>query len=242
MIPIRDSIPSKTFPYVNWLIIALNLAVFLFELSLGQEALESMFYLYGLVPARYSNPEWGQSVGLESFNYIPFLSNIFLHGGWAHFIGNMWTLYIFGDNVEDRMGHGSYFLFYLISGIAATATHYFLNINSTIPALGASGAISGVMAAYMFLFPKSKILFFIPIFFLPYLVEISALIYIGFWFMMQLFSGTVSLVSTPNATGIAFWAHIGGFIAGMVIFRFFLKAKKQKQDDDTGWAEYEEVE
>ena len=172
---------------------------------------------WALVPARYSG-HYGEP-GL--FDYFPFFTNMFLHGSTAHLIGNMWTLYIFGDNVEDRMGKWRYLLFYILCGVAASYTHYLLNSGSQIPALGASGAISGVMGAYMLMFPQSRIIFLIPIFFLPYFFEMSAFIYLAFWFAAQLLSGTASLFANPNGPGIAFWAHVGGFAAGVLFFKLF---------------------
>ena len=171
---------------------------------------------FGLIPAE---------THLFTESAYRFVSNMFLHGGWGHFLGNMWILYIFGDNVEDRLGSFRYLLFYLVTGILASMTHYFLYINSPVPAIGASGAISGIMAAYMFLFPKSRILSLVPVFIIPLLLPIPAFIYIGIWFIGQVFNGTYSLLLSSSATGIAFWAHIGGFLAGWLIYRRFLKKK-----------------
>ncbi len=222
MIPIRDTIKSENFPIVNWMLIILNTLVFFYELGLSHEHAEMFIGKYGLIPSETS---------LFNDSRYRFLSNMFLHGGWGHFIGNMWILYIFGDNVEDKIGSIRYLGFYLLSGFFAGFAHYILHINSGIPAIGASGAISGVMAAYMFLFPRSLILSFVPIFFLPMLMPIPALIYIGFWFVGQLFSGTFSLMLSNSATGIAFWAHIGGFIAGWSLYKHFIKnSKKLKKE------------
>ena len=233
MFPIQDTIPSRNFPLVNYCIIGVNLMVFLFELSLNENQLQEFFYLFGMVPARYSHPEWAQIVYVNWDNYWPFLTNMFLHGGWAHFIGNMWTLWIFGDNVEDRMGGIRYLVFYILCGLIATSTHYYLNIGSQVPALGASGAISGVMAAYMFMYPHSRIIFLIPIFFIPYFIELSAFVYIGFWFLIQLFSGTYEVIDKGSNSEIAFWAHIGGFVGGFLIYRLFLrKLYKRNYKDD----------
>ena len=229
MFPIRDNIPSKSFPFVNWIIIAVNLMVFLFELSIPDDLLESFFYIFGLVPARFSHQDWADIYGLRADNYWPFFTNMFLHGGWSHFIGNMWTLFIFGDNVEDRMGHRNYLFFYLLCGLVASLTHYFVYPHSTVPALGASGAISGVMAAYMVLFPRARILMLFPILIIPFFFEISAFIYLAFWFFMQLFNGTFSLLSASEGTGIAFWAHIGGFAAGIFFNQYFGKRKAARE-------------
>lgn len=226
MFPIRDNIPSRSFPVMNWLIIAANLLIFVLELSLPGEVLESVFYLFGLVPARFSHPGWADINGLHADNYWPFITNMFLHGGWSHFIGNMWTLYIFGDNVEDKLGHWNYLTFYLLCGLGASLTHYFVYPYSTVPALGASGAISGIMAVYMILFPGARILMLFPIVIIPFFFEISAFVYLAFWFFIQLFNGTFSLLSAAEGTGIAFWAHIGGFAIGIFLYLFFYRGKK----------------
>lgn len=219
MIPLYDTIPSKRFPVINWLIIILNAIVFIFELTLNDAETVTFFHKFGLVPAQTS---------LVSGNQYTFLTNMFLHGGWGHFVANMWILYIFGDNVEDKMGHIRYFLFYIIAGLIASFTHFILYRNSTAPAIGASGAISGIMAAYMFMFPRSKIVSFIPIFFIPLLFPIPAFIYVAIWFIGQLFSGTYHLLFSPSATGIAFWAHIGGFLGGLALYKLFLSRKRKR--------------
>jgi membrane associated rhomboid family serine protease len=222
VIPLRDNIPSKSFPIVNWFLIITNLGIFLFEVFfLNQQQAEAMIYKYGLIPDQV---RFG---GLTSLNEIritvlrPFFTNMFLHGGWGHIISNMWILFIFGDNVEDRMGKIGYFLFYILCGLIASFTHFMLHRHSGVPAIGASGAISGVMAAYMFMFPKSNILSFIPIIIIPFFLPIPAIIYIGLWFVGQLISGASSLMLSSSATGIAFWAHIGGFLGGLLIYRLF---------------------
>ncbi|MGA2317949.1 MAG: rhomboid family intramembrane serine protease [Thermodesulfobacteriota bacterium] len=216
MIPIRDAIRSKNFPAVNFIIIGLNIIVFLWQLLQGSD-LKEVFYLYGMVPLRYHDPEL--SAHFTRFQqYLPFLTSMFLHGGFLHIIMNMWFLYIFGDNIEDRLGHIRYLVFYLFCGVAAGLVHLFTNWNSNIPTIGASGAISGVMGAYLLLYPRSKILTLIPIFFFFQFVEIPAFIFLGFWLFLQLFSASL----TPrNVGGVAFWAHIGGFVAGLIFIKIF---------------------
>ncbi len=222
MFPITDTIPSSRTPVVSYLLIFFNVLIFFFQTSLTPEELEIFLYHFGLVPARYSNEDFSYQTGLSSDNYWPFFTNMFLHGGWAHIISNMWTLYIFGDNVEDKMGRWRFLLFYLMCGILASTTHYYINPNSTIPAVGASGAISGVMGAYMFLFPHSRIIFLVILFFFIDFIQIPAFIYLLLWFLGQLMSGTISLFAlSTNAGGIAFWAHIGGFAAGMITYKIF---------------------
>ncbi|HEB54379.1 MAG TPA: rhomboid family intramembrane serine protease [bacterium] len=242
MFPIQDSIPRRSPPIVTWLLIAANAFVFLVELSLTPEQLEALFYLFGVVPARYTHPRWAEWVGFPMQDYWPFLTNMFLHGGWAHVLGNMWTLWIFGDNVEDRLGPGRFFVFYISCGIAAGLTHWFVNADSTVPAVGASGAIAGVMGAYFVLFPHSRIILMVPILFVPFFFELPAIAYLGFWFLMQLVSGAFALAGPEQAEGIAFWAHVGGFVAGMLLLPLFLIAHRPRRFErdefgfETAWS------
>jgi membrane associated rhomboid family serine protease len=221
MIPLKDTIPRIGFPSITWGLIILNGIIFIYEISIPKDILGMIFYLFGLVPERYSYPRWAFIHGLPFDDYLSFLTNMFLHGGWLHIIGNMWFLHLFGSTVEDRMGHGKFLIFYLLSGVAASALYFMVDIHSTVPAFGASGAIAGVMGAYIMMFPHARILTLIPIFFLPFFVELSAFFYIGFWFFLQLFSGTLSLSSQATGGGVAWWGHIGGFIAGVVVLPFF---------------------
>jgi membrane associated rhomboid family serine protease len=225
MFPIKDNIPATRFPVMNWLIIITNAVVFIYQLQLNDQQLADFFNFFGLVPSRYSSFTENNLLSIKVLTVFPFFTNMFLHGGWLHFILNMWTLVIFGDIVENRMGSFKYLLFYIICGIAASVTHFMLNMHSTVPALGASGAISGVMAAYMFLFPFAKVVILVPIIFIPLFFEIAAYFYIGIWFLLQLWNGALSLSHKAESTGIAFWAHIGGFLSGLVLYKFFLKKK-----------------
>jgi membrane associated rhomboid family serine protease len=222
LIPLRDTIPSHSYPIVNVLLIVVNICVFLYEvIILNSAQAELMIFNFGLVPDQVRLREVESIYEFRTEIFRPFFTNMFLHGGWGHLIANMWILFIFGDNVEDRMGKGRYFLFYIACGLIASFTHFILHRNSPIPAIGASGAISGVMAAYMFMFPKSTIISIVPIIIIPLLLPIPALIYIGLWFLGQLLSGTTSLMLSDSATGIAFWAHIGGFLGGVATYKFF---------------------
>lgn len=223
MFPIRDTIPTRSFPVVNCTIIVINILVFLFQVSLTPEEMEALYMNLGIVPQVYTDPVIRSKYMGSLFYYFPFISNMFLHGGWIHLIGNVWTLYIFGDNVEDRMGKGRYLAFYLLSGVLASLTHIMFNWNSPVPAIGASGAISGVMGAYMFLFSGSRILMLIPIFYIPFFFRIPAFLYLAYWFILQFLNGTTSLVSNEAIGGVAFWAHIGGFVAGVVSYRLFVR-------------------
>ena len=218
MIPLRDKIPSSSFPFINIIFIVLNSLVFLYEVSLGSE-LNRFIYQYGLVPASLiSSPHTG-----FVDRVYPFFTSMFLHGGWFHLIGNMLFLYIFGDNVEDRMGHFKYLLFYLICGLGAAFTQIITNVRSEIPMVGASGAISGVLGAYILLFPKSRIVTLVPIFFFLHIVEIPAAVFLLIWFIIQFFSGVATLAASKSTGGVAFWAHVGGFVVGLVLTRFFIK-------------------
>ena len=217
MIPIRDALPSKNFPVVNHAIIGLNVVVFLIQLAQGTD-LNRFIYIYGLVPARYSVPHITDyfSFGQQAFAFISFM---FLHGGFWHLLGNMWSLYIFGDNVEDRLGSLRYLIFYMLCGLASGLAHLLLNLQSNVPTIGASGAIAGVMGAYLVLYPHSRILTLIPIIIIPWFIEIPAYFFIGLWFVLQLINAAGS---HGGAAGIAWWAHIGGFIFGILFLKLFL--------------------
>jgi len=221
MIPIRNTIRSKNYPVVNTAIIVLNVLFFVIELTQGDE-LNRFIYTYGLVPAKYTVPAISSYFTLGQ-QIISFVSFMFLHGGFFHLLGNMWSLYIFGDNVEDRLGPLRYLLFYLLCGLASGFSHLVINWNSQMPTIGASGAIAGVMGAYMILYPKSRILTLIPMFFFFPLVEIPAVFFLGIWFIFQF----LSAASTGGQGGIAWWAHIGGFIFGIIFLKMFLSFKER---------------
>jgi membrane associated rhomboid family serine protease len=216
MIPLRDTTPTRNYPIVNTTIIGINAVVFFIQMFQGPE-INRFIYIYGLVPARYSLPQIAEyfTIGQQAFSLISFM---FLHGGFWHILGNMWSLYIFGDTVEDRLGPLRYGLFYLLSGMASGLTHMVLNLHSNIPTIGASGAIAGVMGAYFILHPLSKILTLIPIFFIPYFLEIPAFVFLGLWFILQFISAAGS---QGAVSGIAWWAHIGGFVFGMLFLKLF---------------------
>jgi rhomboid family protein len=223
MIPIKDTIPRSHPPVATLMIIVVNAAVFLFELMLPQDALQRFFYLFGIVPARFTHPDWASWVGLPIDDYWPFLTSMFLHGGWLHILGNMWILWIFGDNVEDRMGPWRYTIFYLLCGLVAGYVHCLTNADSKLPTVGASGAIAGVMGAYFVLFPTSRVVVLLPVLFYPLFFEVPAVVYLGIWVLMQFFSGTLSLAGGQQVGGVAFWAHVGGFVAGIVLQLVFVR-------------------
>jgi len=216
MIPLRDIIPSRTTPVVTISIIALNVLVFVYELSLGR-AVDVFTLYYGLVPA--------------AFSWVNVFTSMFLHGGFMHVAGNMLYLWIFGDNVEDRMGHGRFLVFYLLCGVAAALAQTVTAPESAIPMVGASGAIAGVMGAYFVLYPRSRIVALIPIFFFFQVVEVPAIFFLGIWFLMQFVSGVGSIVSVGQNTatgGIAFWAHVAGFVAGITGVFVFKRPERQR--------------
>ena len=217
MFPIRDTIQSKNYAVVNNALIFINVLVFLLELSKGS-GLDRFIFTYGLVPARYSIPQIG-SYFSQTQQIFALLSFMFLHGGFWHLLGNVWFLYIFGDNVEDRLGHARYLVFYILCGLLSGLFHMAVNWTSRVPTIGASGAIAGVMGAYILLYPKSKILTLIPIIIIPYFIEIPAVIFFGIWFAFQ-FLGAAG--SSAQAGGIAWWAHVAGFIIGMGLLKAFL--------------------
>jgi membrane associated rhomboid family serine protease len=238
--PIQDSVPSRSVPVVTRALILINAVVFFFELGLSQHALEQVFYLFGIVPARFTHPDWAVSVGFPAESYWSLLTHQFLHGGWLHIIANMWTLWIFGDNVEDRMGPVRFAIFYLACGVVAALTQVLSSSNSTVPSVGASGAIAGVLGAYFLLFPTARLIVVLPILFFPFFFELPAMFYLGVWFLIQLFSGALALAGPEEVGGIAWWAHIGGFLAGMLLCGLFVQrpAPRRMQPDEYGieWA------
>lgn len=213
MIPIRDTQVSTQVPVVTYLLMATNLLVFVFQIQYGFDK-EMLYFFYGLVPAKYTVEEFSRH--FTFFNQlISIFSYMFLHGGVMHFIGNMWFLYIFGDNVEEHFGSLRFLAFYLICGVLSGMIHFISNPVSMVPTIGASGAIAGVMGAYFLLFPRSRILTIIPIIIIPFFVEIPAFIFLGIWFAFQFLNATGS----GAGSGIAWWAHIGGFIVGFILVR-----------------------
>ena len=202
MIPLRDVIPSRTTPYITVTIILINALAWFYEISMPERQLTRFLYVYGVVPAIFSP--------------ATLITSMFLHGSWSHVIGNMWYLWIFGDNVEDRVGHGRFIIFYLLCGIAAGLGQVAMDPNSTLPTIGASGAIAGVMGAYFVLYPHSRVLTLIPWIFIQ-IVELPAIFLLGFWFLMQLLSaGTIAATAgTHGSGGVAFAAHVVGFLAGV---------------------------
>jgi membrane associated rhomboid family serine protease len=216
MIPLRDVIPSRTTPYVTMALIALNLLVFVREITLPADATERFFLAYGLIPAQFS--------------WVSLLTSMFVHAGWLHIGSNMLSLWIFGDNVEDRMGHGRFLIFYLLAGTAAALLETQANTASWLPLVGASGAIAGVMGAYLFMFPHSRIHVLIMLIFYIDIVEIPAVMFLGIWFVMQILGGVGRVASEVGTGGIAFWAHVGGFVTGAVASFLFKRPERTQAD------------
>ena len=218
MIPLRDVIPSRTTPYITVTIILLNAVAWLFEISLPQNDLNQFLYVYGVVPAQFSA--------------ATLVTSMFLHGSWMHVIGNMWYLWIFGDNVEDRLGHAWFIVFYLVCGIIAALGQIAVDPTSSLPTIGASGAIAGVMGAYFVLYPRSRVLTLVPLILWWEVFELPAIVLLGFWFLFQLFNAGEIAVTAGAHTGggVAFMAHVAGFITGLVgVFVF------RKRQPDTRW-------
>ncbi len=238
MFPIQDSVPSRSVPVVTRALILTNAVFFFFELMLPRHGLEQLFYLFGLVPARFIHPDWAAYVGFPADAYWSILTHQFLHGGWFHIIANMWTLWIFGDNVEDRMGSLRFAIFYLLCGSIAGVTQVLTNPDSTLPSVGASGAIAGVLGAYLMFFPTARLILLFPVFFFPFFFEVPAVLYLVLWFLIQLFSGVAALAGPQEVGGIAWWAHVGGFVSGVLLCRLFVHRRRQWQPDEYGleWA------
>ena len=245
MIPLKDDIPSQRYPVVTVTVITLNLLVFVFEASLSSRQLQALIYQYGIVPVYYTIPEITRLFHPVEL-IVPLFSSMFLHGGWIHVLGNMWMLWIFGDNVEDSWGRARFLLFYIAGGMAAGLVHIFTNLSSKMPTIGASGAVAAVMGAYFLLYPRARVIVMFPPFILGPFFIVPAALFLGFWFILQFFNGALSLFSTPGQFGgIAWWAHIGGFLFGAFLCSVLhVQARVSKrrplfeEDDDqdrVGW-------
>ena len=227
MIPIRDTTISRSVPVATWTIMGVNVLVFLAQWQMAPDTLTRFVYLYGLVPAKFTVPEISAWFSLSG-KLFTFVSYMFIHGGFWHLVGNMWFLYLFGDNVEDHLGLPAYLGFYFIGGIASALFHFMLSPQSNVPTIGASGAIAAVMGAYFVLYPRARILTLIPIIIIPWFVEIPAFLFLGFWFVMQFFNAAGA---DGGGGGIAWWAHVGGFVAGILMIRWGPKAASSRPDN-----------
>ena len=218
MIPIANDHPTRRAPAVSRLLVVLNVAVFAYQIYLGPEGGAAFVLHWALVPDTFAIWRHGWDWGLLGHGALRCLTSMFLHGGWLHIIGNLWTLWIFGDEIEDRLGHFRFLVFYLLSGLFAAALHLLLNLGSAVPTVGASGAIAGVMGAYFLLFPFQWITFVIPVLFIPVPLKLPAVVYLLFWGYAQ-FAGAYASLGSQGSGGIAFWAHVGGFLGGMYLVR-----------------------
>jgi len=220
MIPLRDDQPTFSTPFVNYFLIVVNVVVFLWELSVSHRALNSFMLQFGVVPRHTLAVLTGHSYDGLATAVVPLFASMFLHASFLHVAGNMLFLWIFGDNIEDYLGHFNYLVFYLVSGLAAGVTHILLNQTSRIPSIGASGAIAGVMGAYFILYPRSRVLIWFPPIFL---FHVPAWLMLGYWFVMNFLSGTTTAIAetSQSSGGVAFWAHVGGFVAGVVMINVF---------------------
>jgi membrane associated rhomboid family serine protease len=227
VIPISNTAPTRNPAIVTWMLIATNCLVFLFQSSLDPLQLELFVARFALVPARYFAPLGFRDLDAGFADYLPFLTNMFLHGGWLHLIFNMWTLWLFGPAVEDRLGHLRFLLFYLACGLVASYAHAAFNPFSIVPALGASGAIAGVLACFLLLFPLARLIVVVPILFIPLFFEIPTIVFMGLWFFIQLMQGTAELFLATGAAGIAWWAHVGGFVAGLLLGPLLIQSRNR---------------
>jgi hypothetical protein len=245
MIPLRDDVPSRTVPFVNYVLIALNVFAFVLELGLG-DRLPEFLAQASVVPVLYTGRDHSLGVvealltTLDPDLGFRVLSSMFLHGGFLHILGNMLYLWIFGDNVEDRLGHFKYVLFYLACGWAASYAHIWSSPGSRLPSIGASGAIAGVLGAYITLHPHAHVVTLLPLGFFTQIVKIPALFFLGFWFLQQFLMGAMSLgVRTAETGGVAWWAHIGGFVAGVVLVRILGGGRRPRPAARDNWWENE---
>jgi membrane associated rhomboid family serine protease len=225
VIPLKDLQPRRSTPIVTLALIAANFAVFLYQISLSPRATDAFINHYAVVPYNISLALTGHHVTLADA-LIPLFTSMFLHAGWLHILGNMWFLWIFGAHVEDRMGSFNYLLFYLICGIGSGIAQTFFSWGSHLPALGASGAIAGVLSAYIVFSPDSRILSLVPLFIIWFMARVPAWIFIGLWFLVQFLSG-VSSLGMRSVGGVAWWAHVGGFLIGLALARFFESTQRR---------------
>ncbi|HMD31069.1 MAG TPA: rhomboid family intramembrane serine protease [Candidatus Acidoferrales bacterium] len=225
MIPLKDNTPRSSAPVVTVAIIIVNTLAFFYQLTIPNKLEPAFLMSYALVPARMTQMVGAPHVPLQ-VAFEPFLTSMFLHGGWLHLIGNMWFLWVFGDNVEDRLGHISYLFFYLFCGFGAGLAHFVANVGSAVPSLGASGAISGVLGAYIVLYPRAQVLTLVPLIIFWFTVEIPAFLVLGYWFVIQFVSGVAS-VGARNAGGVAWWAHIGGFVLGVLMVKMWPQRRQR---------------
>ena len=228
MIPLKNLRPRVRFPAITLALIIVNFLVFFYQISLSPRALQSFIFTYSLIPVRIQLALAGLQFTLAEA-FLPFVTSMFLHAGWLHIIGNMWFLWLFGGNVEDRLGHVPYLGFYILCGLGAGVAQTLFSLGSKIPSLGASGAIAGVLGAYIVLFPSSKILTLVTLFFWWFFARLPAVLFIGLWFIVQFLSGVSSLGSAAEG-GVAWWAHVGGFLLGMLLVAGMSRKRDREYD------------
>lgn len=230
MIPFRDSVRARRYPVVTIAIIVANVAVFLYQLTMAAPgAAQAFVYTFGMIPARLTESEMFAQYDLPNFG-LTMVTSMFLHGGLLHIFGNMLYMWVFGDNVEDRMGPWRFAIFYLVCGLGAGLVQILFNPESTVPTIGASGAISGVLGAYLLLYPQARVLVLVPLLLIWPIIELPAILVLGVWFLLQLLSGTSSL-GAEQAGGVAWWAHVGGFLIGFLLVHFFDQGDNDKHED-----------
>lgn len=231
IIPLRDLNPRSKPPYITVILILVNIGIFLFEMLLPRDVATNLVFAFGFTPGELTNSILNLDMEYIGFNFATIFSSMFLHGSFTHILSNMWALWIFGDNIEDKLGHFKFLLVYLLSGFFAALAHYVLNITSPIVVVGASGAIAGVMGIYIILFPLAKIrtLFFIVI--IPIFINVPAFLFIGIWFISQVSSGVLSLLGDPYGAGIAWWAHIGGFVYGVHVAKKYKRRRRYSNNN-----------
>lgn len=222
MIPLRDNIPSRRVPVVTMAIIAINVAVFLYEVALPVPVLMEFIHKYGVVPAETGTPgglllsimtgRWGE--------VSPLVTAAFVHGGWLHLIGNMWYLWVFADNIEDFLGRGRFLFFYVLAAVLGNYTQVLADPTSTVPMVGASGAVAAILGGYLLLYPRARVIALVPIGFFVTVQEVPALLFLFIWFLLQLISGVAS-IGADTVGGVAWWAHVGGFIVGMLLMNLW---------------------
>ena len=228
MFPLRDKQPSRIRPWITVALIAINGLLFLYELSLPTGELESLVQSLGLVPARFADSRWRSAEPLGPADFATLVTSTFLHGSLLHVLSNLWFLWIFGDNVEERFGRLRFLAFYLLCGVVAGMAHVVVEPDSDMPTIGASGAVAGVMGAYVRLFPRGRIVAVVPILIFPLLFEVPAIGFLAFWFLLQLFGASVGALDQGHSQGIAFWAHIGGFLAGLFAVPLFARRRRDE--------------
>ena len=217
MIPFRTTVDAHASPNITMTLIVVNIAMFVIQLGLGESAEARFIYTYGLVPGFFLDPSAALRNDIDYQPVLTLITNTFLHGGWLHLIINMWTLWLFGVPVEDRLGSWRFLLLYLASGTAGSVTHLISNLNSFVPAVGASGAIAGLLGAFVWMFPRDRVAVVVPIVIIPLIFHVPTLVFAAVWFALQIVPGLLQLTEGTRGAGIAWWAHIGGFLAGLAI-------------------------